>query len=474
MDQERFDRIARLLGQPATRRGGMAGAMAAAAAAAVAIAGEVSAKHRRERPEIEGPCGDGSRKANTCRKDSQCCTGFCLKDLKNKDSKGRCRCIRKGEACKPSQTCCNGRDCVDGVCGGNAKETCVVCASGCPFTSVSEAYATAPEGSVITIDAGRYGTGISVTKSVTLKACNDVAGVILYPDGSVKTDYSNPPQPVIIAESPSRTAAATVTLIGLNLEPSAPAAVEMIIEASDWGVPVGLGFVIRDCDITGPNNFYSVILGPGAHSITDSTIHDCTGTAVYAEVDYDSNGNKGITVDVIGSSFVDNGSYGLSFDGEKSTSGRPYTVLTASNSTFSRNGMAGIVMYGGTFSVTNCTVQDNGDLVKGEGGILITGATVSITDTTISGNSSFEFGGGLKIATFETEDISVTVAGTTSITGNSSPEGSGVGVDASENSVTVTVTGTSTSNVNGNTGGDQCDRSTVFPYSWTNVPTCAF
>lgn len=122
MDQSSFDRIARLLGSAATRRVGLAAAagILASGIAASASASAAGTRVRRRRPAPEGPCGDGSRKANLCDRNDECCTGVCelgKNPKKNaKDGRGRCRCIRWGRPCKQDRNCCNSF-CIDGICG---------------------------------------------------------------------------------------------------------------------------------------------------------------------------------------------------------------------------------------------------------------------------------------------------------------------------------------------------------------------
>jgi hypothetical protein len=118
MDQGQFDRIARLLGGAVTRRAGLGAAFAALTGSRIAADGEAKGSGR-SKPGIEGPCGNGSRKRNICTKNSDCCTGLCNTKAgkKNKDGKGRCRCIQKGKACKADKNCCNTLKCNDGVCG---------------------------------------------------------------------------------------------------------------------------------------------------------------------------------------------------------------------------------------------------------------------------------------------------------------------------------------------------------------------
>jgi hypothetical protein len=148
MDQERFDRIVRLFGRATTRRAGI-GALAALAASVLVRgdAEQADAKAGRKHPKPEGPCGDGKRKDNICTKDKNCCTGICDTDAgkKNKDGKGRCRCVTKGNLCFEDKNCCNGRACTKGVCGGTpTPPTCdaTSCAGGCCNGTTCVAYAS--------------------------------------------------------------------------------------------------------------------------------------------------------------------------------------------------------------------------------------------------------------------------------------------------------------------------------------------
>jgi predicted outer membrane repeat protein len=133
MDQRTLDRFARLLGGATTRRRGLAAALGAAIGLPF-LADDADAKQRRRggtdketkkgrnkgKPGAEGPCGNGSRKDNICKKDKECCTGICRKGLKNKDGQGRCRCLRRGKSCTEDKNCCNTLTCVNGVCGGGS------------------------------------------------------------------------------------------------------------------------------------------------------------------------------------------------------------------------------------------------------------------------------------------------------------------------------------------------------------------
>jgi hypothetical protein len=131
VDNGRFDDVVRSLAGSVTRRS-LAGLMAGLVAGPVAVSA-ASRKRGVGKPGVEGPCGDGTRKDNMCEQDGDCCTGICKTGLKNKDGKGRCRCVRKQGACTADENCCKGLPCNDGICGG---PTCAPPQGAC--TDVSE------------------------------------------------------------------------------------------------------------------------------------------------------------------------------------------------------------------------------------------------------------------------------------------------------------------------------------------------
>jgi DNA-binding beta-propeller fold protein YncE len=118
MDERRFDAALRALGASTGRRQAIAGALGALFGGGALDALAKSKGKGTGKPGAEGPCGNGSRKANACTKNSQCCTGVCDTSIgkKNKDGKGRCRCVQKGKACKVSKNCCNGMTCTNEKC----------------------------------------------------------------------------------------------------------------------------------------------------------------------------------------------------------------------------------------------------------------------------------------------------------------------------------------------------------------------
>lgn len=63
-------------------------------------AAAAKAKRRHGADSGWGPCGDGSAKANNCRHDAQCCTGYCSQ------KQGACRCKTEGDPCTADRNCC--------------------------------------------------------------------------------------------------------------------------------------------------------------------------------------------------------------------------------------------------------------------------------------------------------------------------------------------------------------------------------
>ncbi|MGI9253548.1 MAG: hypothetical protein ACR2J8_07370, partial [Thermomicrobiales bacterium] len=171
MDGTRFDAISKLFGASTSRRTGIRVAAMLAAAATRAIPGiatatataGATASPRAHHIGPAGPCGP-TGPDNKCKKDKDCCTGYCRLS-KSGDKAGRCRCIKINRKCKKGQTCCGSATCQNKVCTLPAPAcTPIVCPSGCPFTTVEDAYAASAAGSTIVIAPGTYTTGVIVTK----------------------------------------------------------------------------------------------------------------------------------------------------------------------------------------------------------------------------------------------------------------------------------------------------------------------
>ena len=122
---------------------------------------------------------------------------------------------------------------------------------------------------------------------------------------------------------------------------------------------------------------------------------------------------------------------------------------------------------GNTRTGSGITLEDNGD----------PSVVISLTlngTTSVTGNAASTYGGGLALVTNSAgTSYTVVMADSSSITANSSPNGSGIAaIQGNAASATYAFTGTST-RVTANTGStSQCEKSTDNGGSWTSVPDC--
>jgi hypothetical protein len=267
MDHSSFDRIARLLGGATTRRAGIGAVVASLASAS--LAGDIAAKARRIEP--AGPCGDGSGKDNRCTKGSECCTGYCRKGKNGKT--GRCRCLKRGKTCTQNRNCCGSMPCTDGKCGADdppVPEVCLVCASGCPYSTVTDALAGVAAGATIEIDTGTYDADLVVSKDVTLTNCNGSAVTLRNSTATGRT----------IVFDPTAVTLPTLTITNLTITKSDAS-------GSDGGGISGAGHlvldgttVIENCWSNSANNGYGggVLIGSG--NDPDASSFLMTGNAI--------------------------------------------------------------------------------------------------------------------------------------------------------------------------------------------------
>lgn len=185
MDSRQFDALTRALGTSGTRRalsaqlGSAVGWLTISPdvpGVAVARKNKKQNKNKKRRQKgkvrVEGPCGNGSGKANRCKRNSQCCTNHCDK------KKGRCRCLKAGQACDSDRLCCpgrTGRSCQGGTCQPALPCDGDVCASGCPESSLQAAIDAANDGATIRLCAETYQETIVIAKDITLIGAGDGA-----------------------------------------------------------------------------------------------------------------------------------------------------------------------------------------------------------------------------------------------------------------------------------------------------------
>jgi len=330
---------------------------------------------------------------------------------------------------------------------------CAVCARGCAHTSVNAAYAAAKPGDTLAIAAGTWPAGITVSKSIRLMACDGATGVRLVPDGAV-TDGETP---AIIVGNPADTSAYTVILEGLELAGSGKDNGESLIYTSEGG-PVT--FRILGCNVS--DAWAGINLGPGNHVIQDSAF---TRSYYGATISIDG------SVLVSSSTFNGCDSYGFYATGFQEPADRPKSLISYEDCEFVGNVGTGLVQYGGIGVATGCTITGNG-----YSGASVLWGDLTLTDTVVSGNDNPNWGGGVSVdANFYTSqgyNASLTLTGTTSITGNTAPEASGIGV-VTNGVLIATVTGASSANVFGNLNGEQCETSTDSA-NWSPVANCSF
>ncbi|MFM9106121.1 MAG: right-handed parallel beta-helix repeat-containing protein [Chloroflexota bacterium] len=468
MDGGSFDRLTRLLAGRLTRRSGAGAAVAgllglAGTAGLPAAMPEAAAKRGggetgagrapRGEGEVEDekrPCGPKARD-NRCKRNKDCCTKYCRKPKKGSAAKiGRCRCIKVGKKCKDGQKCCGGATCQNRTC--TPQVVCTVCASGCAFTDVNAAYDAAAPGDTILIAPGTYTTGIVVNKNITLAACNDTGEVILQAD---PVNLSPDGYPFIVGEDGESTTPYTVTLENLTLRGNGVDTEDCLLSSYTVG---NVSFVLTGCTARDTESLLYVIGGN----------HVFTGTTTEASVFYvwyvDFVETESGSIVASGCQFQ---SKGIAYyaDGNPDPSKRAATTATFTDCTFSSTDSYAFSIDGGSIVLTRCTISNSGN-----GGITLGEATVTLTDCTITSNTSDSYG-GISVGSGP-YGSTLTLAGSTLITGNTNASGAGgIRVDT-QGPGPNTVTGSSTTNVYGNTSPYQC--ATFDGSVYTDKPTCVF
>lgn len=485
MEPRAFDHIARLLGAARTRRAGLQTVLAVALGAAAAQPAAEAA--RRGIPEggpwPAGPCGPKG-KDNLCKKDEQCCTGFCKKGKKGKA--GRCRCIKTGNPCGKNQSCCKHATCKNGTCtrgkktiptgqpctnadtcadtdatcqaydsdnpagtycllptggacsgdsdcysqdcasGACAAVSCTVCASGCPFSDLASALAAPPQDGRIKIAPGTWvnaSPSEDVTQSLRIEACGGAPGVILQANRGYVFNA---------------TAGVTLTVKNIEFDPTGLS--NSFLGATGTSAQAMATLIVSGCTFRGTGNYYSLY----PYDYFTATVSDCTMDAapIYAGADAVGDPSR------------------LTLNGCVFTGATTYPVIDAIGNL--------------DIDISDSTLSDGTRGLSFVSLSKATGATVTIAGTTISGNDTKASGGGVFARVAAGASVTIALGTGVTITGNTSPgdRGSGIAAVTAPGS-TVTITG-APGKVSGNTPDPQCVRSIDDGVNFTTVADCAY
>jgi len=273
VDRDRFDRIARVLGKPASRRASVLGAIGTALGLVAAPAADAARKATRRHEKL------ACRNANSqCISDDECCSGSCVPKFGGTEFRCAKRHAKKDKKKKD---------------GGNpAPVACTVCASGCPFTTIQEALAAADSYATITIAPGMYYPNadspntrgsFEIDINVALVACDPN-------DRPVVNDGINPNVSTMfyIGRSDGQACideAFTVILDGIVLVGSSTTG-----HGAVWG-DCTASFIIENSDIQGFGATYvdsKLSYAPVLHTayatseINNSIIHNCGTFSAYS------------------------------------------------------------------------------------------------------------------------------------------------------------------------------------------------
>ncbi|MGI9254425.1 MAG: right-handed parallel beta-helix repeat-containing protein, partial [Thermomicrobiales bacterium] len=294
---------------------------------------------------------------------------------------------------------------------------------------------------VIPIAAGTYPTApIILAKSVTLKACNDAAGVIL--------SKVAPSDSYMLQDETASDATREVMLDGLTFQG--------LGSSDSYGLTQANGssnWTVTNCEFRNAKGGWFGKGGNGSFS-------GCTFSV--ADIATNLPRDKG---DIFIENCTFSGAYrGLYLSVQSGSQGQ--NTATVSNCSITGSTKEG-AYFGGwaEANLTGCTVTGNGD-----GGVVLQTGTLSISKTTISGNTATFYGGGIAIR----QKSTLTVGSSVVVTGNTAPDGSGLGALFLSPDY-PTITGVSSSNIYGNLRGDQCEAdSTSTGGGFIPVPNCSF
>lgn len=465
MDGGTFDRLTRVLTGGMSRRAGIGVALGAVLSRIVGGAEDASAARGANRRHEKMPClGAGT----ACTADDSCCSGRCLP----KTGGTGYRCARPHSKAKQGKK----KD------GGGGRVPCVstVCASGCLYTTVEEAYAASAAGSTIYIGTGTYLTQVAITKDMTFDACPGEEVVLEPSRDSLGPDsyYS-----VFTEDSVASSTPLSVTIRNLTLQGTTDGATyndEVLVSSYGHGMvswtivqstlryaSMGLRaksreHYVTDCVVSDFDSYgLTISMDDNAPSTTVLNVSNTTfeqpneaRSANWISFYVSSAPGSGpdrYELNVTNSTFSGNGNSGCYFLGLQNA-GQGTTVATYTNCTWTTTldrPTAGVHMYGGTANIIGCSFT-NGNYSRSA--VYLYDASCTLKDTLVDNNDVYYYAAVTLDVEYWTSTLQV--QGSTMITNNSStgsgPDG-GVSISMPASGPTASVTGTSTSTVTGNT-----------------------
>lgn len=361
-----------------------------------------------------------------------------------------------GEACAAAGDC-ESDACTAGVC----VTSCTVCATGCPYTKITDAIAGVSAGSTIHIAPGAYDTYGKVDdtgpNNLTLRRCGARDEVRW-----TNTDGSS--QYIFRLEDGYTATLENLTFLGIGTSPD----YGLLSVEGDSSTPVFSNLTVNNCVFENmfDGDSYSPVF---IDSYTNATFTGCTFRNNFGYSDggaiYCSGGDSPVALrnnlTLVNCTFYQNQ------NGD--TPGNPDSYAGA------------LYVYQTNATITGCTFEGN----YGDGGGAITSlsaVTMTVTDTLITGNRSttdgaLQPGGGILLVPTGRDaegSIDLTLAGTTSIVRNYGSQGSGIAVQAPDPTRFWTVTGAEGRVKNNSGAPDQCAVSTDTGSTWNGVANCAF
>ena len=192
MDANGFDTLTKAVSRYGMRRRQVLGSALAGAAVLLGVA-QLPVVAEKKGVHSEGPCGNGSVKANRCKRNGQCCTGYCDKG-KGKQADGHCRCKKAGQSCNEDRNCCatpgqpmtcQGYVCVSPDPGPEPDPCTGLKPTGTSSTQgLQEAIDAAKRGDTLTLCAGTWRLTKTVTISKTLTLIGAGAGQTILDGGN--------------------------------------------------------------------------------------------------------------------------------------------------------------------------------------------------------------------------------------------------------------------------------------------------